>query len=305
MSMEAEFIAWLRQRLPAHPRLPLGPGDDAALLRLAGPDCVTTVDMISDGVDFDLASTDPRRVGHKALAVNLSDLAAMAARPVAAVVALSLPRQQALPLAKELYEGLLPLAQRYDVAIAGGDLQTWDGPLVICITLLGELTPRGPLLRSGARPGDAIVVTGSFGGSIAGKHLDFQPRIDEALRLHERYELHTGIDVSDGLSLDLWRVCQESRCGAVIDLDCVPISDAARALASSGHDARTPLEHALGDGEDFELLLAAPPEEAQRLCREQPLDVPLTTIGRFVPQQVLWQQDTGGLRALPPRGYEH
>ncbi len=217
--MEAEFLAWLRDQLPAHPRVPLGPGDDAALLQLAEHgDCVATVDMISDGVDFDLASTDPRRVGRKALAVNLSDLAAMAARPVAALVALSLPRHGALELARQLYEGLLPLAQRYKIAIAGGDVQTWDGPLVICITALGELTPRGALLRSGAQPGDAIVVTGSFGDSLSGKHLDFEPRIDEALLLHERYPLHAGMDVSDGLSLDLSRLCQASGCGAVINL---------------------------------------------------------------------------------------
>jgi thiamine-monophosphate kinase len=321
--MEAEFIAWLRERLPAHPRLRLGPGDDAALVRLAaGRECVATVDMISDGVDFDLASDGPRRVGRKALAVNLSDLAAMAARPAAALVALSLPRTNAMALAQELYEGLLPLAERYDVAIAGGDLQTWEGPLVICITALGEPTARGLLLRSGARAGDAIVVTGSLGGSILGKHLDFEPRIEEALLLAERYELHAGMDVSDGLSLDLSRLCQESGCGAVIDLEKVPISDAARALSARG-DGRlarvsdpaeprteglpeqTPLEHALADGEDFELLLAVPPEEAQRMCREQPLGVPLTVIGRFVPERGLWQQDACGRRPLPRRGYEH
>src|SRR5688572_9527370 len=108
--MEAEFIDWLRRRLPEDSRLRIGPGDDAAVLRLAaGAECVVTVDMISEGVDFDLRSTDPRRIGHKALAVNLSDLAAMAARPFAAVVALALPRHGALELAKELYEGLLPL----------------------------------------------------------------------------------------------------------------------------------------------------------------------------------------------------
>src|SRR5688500_17292385 len=120
--MESEFIAWLQQRLPEDPRLRVGPGDDAALLRWsAGAQCVVTVDMISDGVDFDLRATNPARIGYKALAVNLSDLAAMAARPVAAVVALALPRRNALRLAKELYQGLLPLAERYAVAIAGGD----------------------------------------------------------------------------------------------------------------------------------------------------------------------------------------
>ena len=265
----------------------------------AGAECVVTVDMISDGVDFDLSSTDPRRIGRKALAVNLSDLAAMAARPLAAVIALALPRQGALALAKELYEGLLPLAERFEVAVAGGDLQTWDGPLAISVTLLGEPTSRGALLRSGARPGDVLVVTGSLGGSILGKHLNFEPRVTEALLLHERYELHAGMDVSDGLSLDLSRLCQASGCGAVIDLERVPIADAARQLAATRGDGQAALDHALGDGEDFELLLALPSQEAERVCREQPLGVPLTIIGRFVTDPGLWREDASGLKPLP------
>jgi thiamine-monophosphate kinase len=209
--MESALLAWLRQRLPAHPCLRLGPGDDAALLRLAdGPECLVTVDLVSDGVDFQLRSTDPRRIGRKALAVNLSDIAAMAGKPLAAVIAVALPRENAFDLAVELYEGLLPLAERFDLPIAGGDLQSWDGPLVISVTLLGQPTHRGPLLRSGARPGDKIVVTGAFGGSILGRHLDFDPRIDEALLLADRYPLHAGMDVSDGLSLDLSRLANVS-----------------------------------------------------------------------------------------------
>jgi thiamine-monophosphate kinase len=302
--MEFEFLDWLSGRLKAHPRLRLGPGDDAALLRLSeSRDCVVTVDMISDGVDFDLAAVDPRRVGRKALAVNLSDLAAMAARPIGAVVALALPRPSALPLAIELYQGLLPLAERYDLAIAGGDLQTWEGPLVISVTLLGEPTPRGPLLRSTARPGDAIVVTGDFGGSILGKHLDFEPRVEEALLLHQRYDLHAGMDVSDGLSLDLARLCRASGCGAVLDLESVPISAAARQLAEKS--GQTPLEHALSDGEDFELLLAVPEAEARRMVAEHPLAIPLRVIGRFTADPGLLARDERGERPLAVRGYEH
>ena len=152
--MEAELIAWLRERLPPHPLLRLGPGDDAAVLRMAGIDeCVLTVDMLTDHVDFELARDDPRRVGRKALAVNLSDLAAMAAKPLAGVIAAVLPRQGGMELARELYEGLLPLAERYDLAIAGGDTNSWDGPLALSVTLLGRTTAHGPLLprRSPAR----------------------------------------------------------------------------------------------------------------------------------------------------------
>ncbi|MCX7425943.1 MAG: thiamine-phosphate kinase [Planctomycetia bacterium] len=305
--MESQLIARLRERIPPHPLVRLGPGDDAAVLRLAGIDqCVMTVDLLTDRVDFELERVDPRRVGRKALAVNLSDLAAMAARPLAGVVALALPRVGGLDLALELYEGLLPLAERFSLAIAGGDTNSWDGPLVLSVTLIGEVTPRGPLPRGGARPGDQVVVTGSFGGSILGHHLDFEPRVNEALLLAERYELHAGIDVSDGLSIDLGHLIEESRCGAVLDLDAVPIAPDARRLAHELDNGTTPLDHALGDGEDFELILAVPPDDAARMLAEQPLCVPLTVIGRFVAEPGLWQTDRRhGRSKLVPRGWEH
>jgi thiamine-monophosphate kinase len=314
--MESQFIAWLRERLRGHRRLLLGPGDDAAVLRLAGrSDCVVTTDLVTEGIDFDLEQTPASRIGHKALAVNLSDLAAMAARPVAAVVALALPRRRGLELAKDLYEGMLPLAERFDLAIAGGDTNSWDGGLVIAVTAIGETTDRGPLARSGAKPGDRIVVTGQFGGSILGRHLDVEPRLAEALALHQHYALHAGIDCSDGLSLDLSRICNESNCGAVIDVDRVPISAAAiqlherdcAKLHASKQSSTTPLDHALCDGEDFELILAVPPETAAKMIAEQLLaSVPLTDIGEFVADQGFWQRDGAGRMApLAPKGWEH
>ena len=305
--MEFEWITHLRRRIRAHPAVPLGIGDDAALVLLgAGSGCVVTVDMLTDGVDFRLAEADPRAVGRKALAVNLSDLAAMAAQPVAGVVALALPRKGGMALAEALYDGLLPLADRYDVAIAGGDTNTWEGPLVISITLLGKVGPRGPLVRGGARPGDRIVVTGAFGGSILGRHFDFEPRVREALLLAERYRLHAGIDVSDGLSIDLARLASESGCGAVLWPHAVPVADDAQRLADRMADGSTALDHALADGEDFELILAVEPHEAERMLAEQPLTVPLTGIGEFVPERGLWQVDAAGRRSpLAPKGYEH
>jgi thiamine-monophosphate kinase len=305
--MERELISWLRKHIPPHPLLRLGLGDDAAVLRMADvQECVITVDMLNDRVDFDLSKVDPRRAGRKALAANLSDLAAMAAKPLAAVIALALPRQGAMELAVALYEGLLPLAEQYDLAIAGGDTNSWDGPLAISITLLGAVTPRGPLRRDGAKPGDRILVTGSFGGSILGRHLDFEPRVREALDLHARYDLHAGIDVSDGLSLDLAHILEESRCGAVIDINAVPIADDARRLAAQLADGSTPLDHALSDGEDFELILAVSPDEAGRLLHERPLAVPMTDIGEFTAEPGLWQIDRSGVRRpLVPRGWQH
>ena len=148
--MESDLIAYLRRRLPPHPLLKLGPGDDAAVLRISpGPDCVVSVDLLTDGVDFELSRIDPRRAGYKALAVSLSDLAAMASRPLAAVIAVALPRQGGMDLAVQLYEGLIPLAERYQLALAGGDTNSWDGPLVISVTALGTLSERGPLRRAG------------------------------------------------------------------------------------------------------------------------------------------------------------
>jgi thiamine-monophosphate kinase len=285
----------------------LGLGDDAAVLELAvGPRCVVTTDMLNEGVDFVSGRCDWRLVGRKALAVNLSDLAAMAARPVAAVVSLSLPRQDALAIAQRLYEGLLPLAEEFEIAIAGGDTNTWDGGLVVSITAIGELTGRGPLLRNGARAGDAVLVTGEFGGSILSKQFHFTPRVREALLLHANYRIHAAIDVSDGLSLDLSHITDESGCGALVDLDAVPIADDARQLAHEAPRAAAALEHALSDGEDFELILAVPPDEAQRLLADQPLDVPLTRIGTFIEEPGLWTaSDDGSRQPLQPQGYEH
>lgn len=305
--MEQEFVQWLRQRAELSPAVIRGIGDDAAVLQTAANgQTVVTTDMLMDGVDFELHRCDPRRVGRKSLAVNLSDLAAMAARPVAAFVSVALPRHNGLSLAKELYEGLLALAGEFGVTLAGGDTNSWDGPLVISVTAMGAVTERGALLRRGARPGDAILVTGSFGGSILGRHFDFMPRVREALLLHENFQLHAGIDVSDGLSLDLWRLAQESGCGAALDLAVIPISADAHSLTSQLADGTTALDHALGDGEDFELILAVPPDEADRILAAQPLAIPICRIGQFVPTPGLWSVARDGTQhPMSPRGYEH
>jgi len=305
--METEFLKWLRARLPSRPNLPLGPGDDAAVLELTqGSRCVVTSDMLNEGVDFVSGQCDWRLIGRKALAVNLSDLAAMAARPLAVIVSLALPREDALTTAQQLYEGLIPLAEEFDVAIAGGDTNTWDKGLAISVTAIGEVTGSGPLLRSGARSGDAILVTGEFGGSILGRHFRFTPRVREALLLHTNYQVNAAIDVSDGLSLDLSHIIEESGCGAVVQTEAIPISEDAFRLAEEAGQGKTALEHALSDGEDFELILAVPQDEAQRLLADQSLDTPLTRIGTFIEEPGLWAASAeGGRQVLQPRGYEH
>jgi thiamine-monophosphate kinase len=281
----------------------VGIGDDAAVVATSG-DAVITTDMLMEGVDFE-PGTDPRRVGRKSLAVNLSDLAAMAAEPVTAFAAVALPRSGGRAIAEQLYEGLLALAEEFQITLAGGDTNSWNGPLVISVTAVGRVTTRGPLLRSGARPGDVLLVTGELGGSILGHHFDFQPRVREALWLHAAAELHAGIDVSDGLTLDLARLLAASGCGAVLDLDQIPVSDAARQLAADRADGISAREHALSDGEDFELVIAAPPAEADRLLAAAP-PVRLTRIGHCVARPGLWQAARdGNWEPLLPHGYEH
>jgi thiamine-monophosphate kinase len=303
--MERDLVRWLCDRLPAHQRMIVGPGDDAALLKLdAGNELVATTDMLMDGVDFELGKHEPERIGRKALAVNLSDLAAMAAAPLAALVSLSLPRHGGEELAKRLFEGMIPVATEFDCPIAGGDTNSWDRPLVISVTALGQVPSNRRWLRSGARPGDAIIVTGQLGGSILGKQFDFTPRIREALWLAEHADVHAAIDVSDGLSLDLARICEASGCGAVLELAKIPIAPAAEKLAkqTSGSAA---LDHALSDGEDFELIFAMPHKEANELAAKQPFGIPLSIIGSFTSEPALFAIRDGNREPLQPRGYEH
>ena len=151
---EFEYIRWLRQRTPADPRVLVGPGDDCAVLRPSSAPLLVKTDMLLENSHFVLEEAGPRRVGRKALAVNLSDIAAMGGRPIAAVVSVGLPRKGAAHLAEELYHGMRAIADEFATAIVGGDTNTWDGGLVISVALLGEPGPRGPILRSGARPGE-------------------------------------------------------------------------------------------------------------------------------------------------------
>jgi thiamine-monophosphate kinase len=299
---EFAFIDWLRSRTPGHSRVTLGPGDDAAVLQFPGPaDCLITTDMLMEGTCFRLAEAGPRLVGRKAMSVNLSDIAAMAGRPLAAVVCVALPRAGGRELAEELYLGLRESADQFDTAIAGGDTNTWDGPLVIAVTVFGEATARGPVRRSGAKVGDRLLVTGPLGGSILGKHLDFTPRVREALELHAAADLHAMIDISDGLAADVNHVCLESRCGARIWAEAIPISQDAHRM----RDGRSPLEHALGDGEDFELVAAVAPADAERLLREQPVHgIQLVCIGECV-EEGLWLERNGHVEKLEPLGYVH
>jgi len=301
MPHEFDLIAQLRAGFPPSAGVRVGLGDDTAVLDWSRRgDTLVTVDMLMEGVDFTWQSATPRLVGRKALAVNLSDIAAMAGRPVACVVAVSLPRQGGWELALELLAGIRELAAEFSVAVVGGDTNTWDGPLVISVTVLGEPTGRGPVLRSGARPGDRIFVTGPLGGSLQGHHLTFTPRVELAQQLHARFDLHALIDLSDGLSADLGHILEESRVGGVLDAAGIPITAAAH--AASRDSLKTPLEHALGDGEDFELVGTLPAEQAHALS-ESGL---ACCIGEIVDRPGLWLRAADGrLDPLAQLGWKH
>jgi thiamine-monophosphate kinase len=312
MTDEFAFIDWLRRRTPAARRVQVGPGDDAAAVSWpASTSCLVTTDMLLEGSCFTLegspiqvpgvAPASPRRVGRKAMAVNLSDIAAMAGAPVAAVVAVGLPKRGGRALAEELYLGLREVADAFDTPIVGGDTNSWDGPLTLSVTVFGEPGPSGVILRSGAAPGDWLLVTGPLGGSILGKHLDFTPRVREAQRLAASVSLRAMMDVSDGLAADVAKLCAESGCGAVLRAESVPIADAACRMG----DAKSPLEHALGDGEDFELVFAVRPDDARWLLREQPVPgVTLVAVGECV-ESGLWLEEGGQRRPLEPSGWAH
>lgn len=300
---EFEFIDWIRRRVKAHPRLAIGIGDDTASLAGFGEaEVLVTVDMLMEGVHFTFPETSPQEAGRKLLAVNLSDIAAMAGRPLAAVVSAAFPKSRGVEFAQEFHAGLQELADEFGVAIIGGDTNVWNGPLVASLTLFGEASSPGPVRRNGALIGDWIMTTGDFGGSLTGKHIHFQPRVAEALRLQDEVSLHAMIDVSDGLSADLHHVLDESNVGAVLFAEKIPVSEAAR----QGNDGRSALEHALSDGEDFELLFTVSPDDGIRLISAQPLGVRVTQIGEITGEPGCTLCDeAGNLQPLVASGWVH
>ena len=314
---EFDLIAWIKTRAASTiptPATVLGVGDDCAILRLdAARELLITTDMLLDGRHFVLSRDGPEAVGWKSLAVNLSDIAAMAGRPVAAVVAVALPKQGSFALAQRIVDGMIPLARRFGVALVGGDTNAWDGSLAVAVTILGEATMRGAVRRSGARPGDAVVVTGPLGGSILGRHLRPEPRVFEAIEIQERVDIHAMIDISDGFVADLGHILESSRAGveppiagslgADLDAGRVPIHDDARLLATQ--TGRPALEHALHDGEDFELCLALAPADLEAL-RATDLAPRLFHVGNVTREPgIRLRRDDGSITTIEPRGFDH
>jgi thiamine-monophosphate kinase len=281
---EFDLLAHVFRQNPALPaRVTIPPGDDMGAVRYGEHDVLVTVDQIADGVHVDLRSTAIARVARKAITRNLSDVAAMAALPVGAVVACALPRDFGQARARELSDAMRRVAGEFNCPLFGGDLTFWDHPLLISVTVLAEPAGVTPVTRGGARPGDVVFVTGQLGGSIHEldgycHHLDFTPRIDLARRLAALVTLNSMIDLSDGLGRDLGHIAAMSNLAAEVDADRLPLSRAARHAATL--DGQPAWRHALADGEDYELCFTVAVDQADRVPSQ--IDgVAVTAVGRM------------------------
>ena len=302
---EFELIARLTKSLPTNPNVVVGAGDDCAVLDFGPPDqwLLFKTDAVVEGVHF-TRDTAPEKIGHKALARCLSDIAAMAGTPTAALVTIALPPGFDVKFIEAIYAGLTALAQKHGVAIVGGETTTNPGGILISIALLGSV-PRGKaVLRSGAKVGDAIFVTGELGGSLAGRHLEFEPRLKEARWLAKNFSIHAMIDLSDGLAGDLRHVLKASGVGAELLKSAIPVSRAAKSLARE----KPPFAAALTDGEDFELLFTVASGGAVKLLdawKKQFPKLKLSCIGKIVAGDGVILRDKTGAQKLNAHGYVH
>jgi thiamine-monophosphate kinase len=306
---EFDLIAQLCRALPSNPEVEIGPGDDCAVLHSGQPgrSLLFKTDAVVEGVHF-LPSARPESIGHKALARCLSDIAAMAGRPIAALVTIALPKNFDPAFIEKIYAGMNSLALRYGVAIVGGETTSNPERLLISVAVLGDVARDKCALRSGARAGDALFVTGELGGSLAGKHLEFEPRLDEACWLAEHFSIHAMIDLSDGLAGDLRHLLQRGHVGAELLCRAIPISRAAKLRARAESSAKPPLVAALTDGEDYELLFAVAARDAVPLAdawRKQFPKLRLTCVGKITAEQGLKLRDENGVRSLESHGYVH
>jgi thiamine-monophosphate kinase len=237
---EFALIQRLTRSLPTNAAVVAGAGDDCAVLDLGVPDALILfkTDAVVEGIHFTRA-TPPEKIGRKALARCLSDIAAMAGTPSAALVTLGLPADFDAAWVAKIYAGLNTLAEQYQVAIVGGETTTNPERLLISLALLGRVARGKQILRSGAKAGDAIFVTGELGGSLAGRHLDFEPRLAEARWLADHFHLHAMLDVSDGLAGDLRHILEAGQVGAEILKSALPISRAAKLRACNSSRAPT------------------------------------------------------------------
>lgn len=304
---EFALINWIKSLKSARMRAGVGIGDDAAVIPGGGTDdLLIATDILLDGVHFDCETTTLPRIGRKALAVNLSDIAAMGGTAETAFISLALPNHWSQAEVQQLYLGIDALAQQFSIEIAGGDTTAWDGRFAINVVVTGRVPCGTALLRSGARPGDRILVTGPLGLSLRGSHLDFTPRLAEIAAIRDRVKPHAAIDISDGLAADLHHVLLASQVDAVLKADQIPLRHFAEGSAAAAQ-----LENALSDGEDFELLLCLAEPDAIQLMQQPITGVQLFEIGTITSMvgegqpECRLQFASGREEPLPPRGWVH
>lgn len=302
---EFELIAKLTKSLPANKNVVTGAGDDCAVLDAGAADnlLLFKTDAVVEGVHF-TKETPPEKIGRKALARCLSDIAAMAGTPAAALITLGLPETFEPEFIGKIYDGLNVLARQHGVAIVGGETTTNPGRIFISIALLGAVGRGKQVLRSGAKPGDAIFVTGELGGSLAGRHLEFEPRLAEARWLAEHFSVSAMIDLSDGLAGDLRHILKASGAGAELLKSAIPVSRAAKSRARE----KPPFAAALTDGEDFELLFTVAGKNAVPLLdawKKQFSKLKLSCIGKIIAGEGITLRDKAGAQKLDTHGYVH
>ncbi|MCF7847554.1 MAG: thiamine-phosphate kinase [Kiritimatiellales bacterium] len=292
---ELEAIKRLTQKLGTNPYLRTGAGDDCAVAEVpgSGTDQVFTTDPVIENVHF-LPSDEPYLIGSKAVGRVLSDIAAMGARPQWLLVNVVAPADQVFQALEEIYDGVTDLGKRFGATVIGGDLT--KGPcLELHVFGTGTLPAGSALLRSGAKAGDHVFVTGPLGGSSKGKHLSFVPRVEEGIFLRETGLVNAMMDISDGLATDLRHILSQSGVGAILDAEAIPKNEK--------------LANALYDGEDFELLLTVSPEHAAQLNFQwlEKFGEKLPMIGTVTEQKQVLQLRTadGTLRTLEERAFEH
>jgi thiamine-monophosphate kinase len=299
---EREFIRRLAAQLPRE-ITPLGFGNDMATLEPTPGGLLWTADMLMDGVDFDSRKHGWADIGRKAVAVNLSDCAAAATVPVAALCAVALCDALSMDDALELFRGARECGAEFGCPITGGDTNSWAHPTAICIAVAARPDgDRPPVTRGGARPGDRVYLTGRVGGSLIGRHLHPVPQIRAALTINRELGPGAMIDISDGLAVDLWHICEASGCGATIDevlLEAAIHPDARRLAAQTG---KSPRDHALYDGEDFELIVVLRGTTPAESCRK----LGLLPLGEATTEQQLTLRRADGRRVpLEAGGWEH
>jgi thiamine-monophosphate kinase len=305
---EFGLIARLRERVRTSARVVEGIGDDAAVI--APPEggrlLLFACDTIAEGVHF-LPDAAPEQIGHKALACNLSDIAAMGGVPRAATLAFGCKPETPVEVIDGLWAGMRALAAEFGTDLVGGDTHRSPHGLVLSVAIVGEVERELCVYRRGARAGDFVAVTGALGGSIAGRHLGFTPRVREGRWLAERKLVSAMIDVSDGLASDLRRLCEASGVGAELQAARVPISADAQRLAQEG-PGRSALERALFDGEDFELLMTVPPGLLGEAAADylEAFGERLFVLGRITAERdIKLIHDDGTAQALRAGGFDH